>query len=62
MQAVRETALPEAWYSLVNTCRADGDGFKLSGNQHRGIATGEIPEGLPGSSGHGMHGEKVSGT
>jgi hypothetical protein len=27
MQAVRGTALPEVWYSLVRVKDADGDGF-----------------------------------
>jgi hypothetical protein len=33
-----------------------------NGSQHKGIDKGEIPEGLPGSKGHGMYVEKWTRT
>jgi len=62
MQAVGETALPKVWYSLVRAKNADGDDFNASEAETEESLRGEIPEGLPGSSGHGMHGERALGT
>lgn len=48
MQAAGETVIPEAVVSPVRSIEASGDLFISKGNQHEGIAFGEIPEGSPG--------------
>jgi len=45
---------PGVWYSLDNLNKADGDDFPILRSQYEGIDKGEIPEGLPGSTGRGM--------
>ncbi|OQY58686.1 MAG: hypothetical protein B6245_10470, partial [Desulfobacteraceae bacterium 4572_88] len=69
-QGVRRT--PEAWCGIVMSIKADGDVFDVTeaGTEESSVPlrslpqrrTGEIPEGLPVSSGRGMCEERHTGT
>ena len=48
LRAAGEAALPKAIQPRYDV-RAGGDGVNDRGSQHKGIVTGEILEGLPGS-------------
>ena len=58
MQATGETALPETHSAPLVEMKADGDVLKgTEANTERSVK-GKLLEGLPGSRGRGMHGER----